>query len=162
MATMSDTSGPEIAVSAPESASINERIRLGQFAALYSQGKISNLASPAIAAIVSFVMWDAVSSNRVVVWLAFVVFASAVRGIIYYRFKQATPGRTTITQATQWTFLASTCLSGVAWGAGVAMIFPDTDFVLQAFLIVVVLGMGAGATASFGPYFPRLRLLWFP
>jgi hypothetical protein len=42
------------------------------------------------------------------------------------------------------------------------MIFPETNFALQAFLIVVVLGMGAGAAASFGPYFPALAFYVVP
>jgi PAS domain-containing protein len=50
----------------------------------------------------------------------------------------------------------------LVWGAGVAMIFPETNFVLQAFLIVVVLGMGAGAAASFGPYLPALAVFVIP
>lgn len=162
MANASDNTGQKITIPASELAAMNERIRVGQFTALYSQGKISNVASPAIAAVVSFVVWEEVSSNRVVVWLAFVILASIVRGIVYHRFNQATPGRSTITQSTRWAFLATTFVSGLAWGAGVAMIFPETNFVLQAFLIVVVLGMGAGAMASFGPYFPALVVYVVP
>lgn len=156
MATASDSTGQKIAIPTSELAARDERVRVGQFTALHSQGRISNLASPAIAAIVTLVLWGEVSSNRLIVWLAFVVFASVVRGIVYYRFNQATPGTSTITQSTRWAFLASTFLSGLAWGAGVGMIFPEYNFALQAFLIVVVLGVGAGATASFGPYFPAL------
>lgn len=165
MATASDNTSPAgqiTTIPASELAAMNARVAVGQFTALNSQGRISNLASPAIAAIVSFVMWDAVSNSRVIVWLAFVVFASAVRGIIYYRFSQTKPGRTAITQSTRWAFLTTTCISGLAWGAGVAMIFPETDLALQAFLIVVVLGVGAGATASFGPYFPVLAAFVVP
>ena len=59
-------------------------------------------------------------------------------------------------------FLALICLSGLVWGGGMLLLFPDNNPALQVFLIVVVLGMGAGATASFGAYFPALAVYLIP
>jgi len=165
MATASDNTGSTgrlNVIPASELAARDERIRVGQFSALYSQGRISNIASPVIAAIVSFVLWGEVSAIRISIWLACVVFASIARAIVYYRFNQALPGRSTISQSTRWAFLITTFLSGLAWGGGMLFLFPETNFTLQAFLIVVVLGVGAGATASFGPYFPALAAYVVP
>lgn len=165
MTTASDnpgSTGQLSTIPTSELAARDERVRVGQFTAVYSQGRISNLASPAIAAVVSFVMWSEVSSIRISIWLAAVVFTSIARGIVYHRFNRATPGRSTISQSTRWAFLLTTLFSGVAWGVGVPFLFPETNFALQAFLIVVILGIGAGATASFGPYFPALAVYMVP
>jgi len=162
MATASDSTGQKIAIPASELAAMDERVLVGQFTALYSQGRISNIASPVIAAIVSFVLWGHVSGTRISIWLAFVVFASIARAIVYYRFNQAPSGHSTISQSTKWAFLITTLLSGLAWGGGMPFLFPETNFALQAFLIVVILGIGAGATASFGPYFPALAAYVVP
>ncbi len=147
---------------ASELAAMAERVRVAQFTALHRQSRLSNLASPTVAAITSVVLWDEVSNVRILVWLALVVAASIARAIVYHRFNQASAQRRSISQSTQWAFLITAFLSGLAWGGGMPFLFSDTNFTLQTFLIVVILGIGAGATAGFGPYFPALAAYVVP
>ncbi len=140
----------------------DDRVRMAQFTALNRQGRITNLTSPFIAAIVGFVLWNEVSTSRISIWLALVVLVSLARGIVHYRFERIASARGRVPDSTRRAFLVTICLSGLVWGGGMLALFPDNDFTLQAFLIVVVLGMGAGATASFGPYFPALAVYVVP
>ncbi len=164
MSTVSDSTVTDRVELIPDAAltAMNERVRAAQFAALNRQGRITNLTSPLIAAIVGFVLWNEVSNSRISIWLALVVLACVARAVVHYRFERTVSGRPNVSESTKWAFLVTIFLSGLAWGSGMPLLFPDTDLTLQAFLIVVILGMGAGATASFGPYFPALAVYVVP
>jgi PAS domain S-box-containing protein len=164
MSTVSDTGVSDHSGFIPDAAltAMNDRVRVAQLTALNRQGRITNLASPVIAAIVSFVMWSEVESSRISIWLALVIFVTIARGIVHYRFERAAPARGSVPEATRRAFLVTICLSGLVWGGGMLLLFPADNLTLQAFLIVVVLGMGAGATASFGANFPALALYVVP
>ena len=141
---------------------MEDRVRVAQFSALYRQGRISNLASPVIAAFVGFILLNEINAVRIFTWLSFVVLATIARGVVHHRFERNQPARSTLPESTKQAFLITICLSGLVWGVGMPLLFPSDNLVLQMFLIVVVLGMGAGATASFGPYFPALAVYVAP
>jgi PAS domain S-box-containing protein len=165
MATASDNSGSTSqlgTIPASEMAVMHNRVHVAQFTALYRQARITNLVSPVIAPVVGFVMLNEIGGGRIYPWVAVVILASIVRAIVFHRFKRGIPTRSTISQSTKLAFLGAICFSGVAWGGGMLVIFPEGNFALQAFLIVVVLGMGAGSAASFGPYFPALAAYVIP
>ncbi len=150
------------AVPSGEIVGMEDRILTAQFVALYRQGRITNLASPVIAAFVGYILLSDVGVGQISVWLGLVVVAAVARGIMHHRFEPVVPTRTTVSGFTRFMFLGSICVSGLAWGAGMPLLFPVDNLALQVFLIVVVLGMGAGAAASFGPYFPALALYLIP
>lgn len=159
MATASENTGlagQEDKPLAEEPADLEARVRVRQFAAVSGRGRISNLASPVIAAIVCLVLWREVSGSHLATWLTCVVLASFVRGVTYYRVDRSALERNRVTLAARLCFLATTFLGGLAWGGGMPFFLPVVDFTLQAFLIVVILGVGAGVTASLGPCFPAL------
>lgn len=149
-------------IPATELAAMAERVRVGQFSALNRQGRITNATSPCVAAVVGLVMWPEVGLGPVAQWLSLIVLASIIRAVVHHRFSLSQQTLTAISDATKWTFLAAIFLSGLAWGGGILLLFPEGSPSLQAFLIVVVLGMGAGATASFAPYFPALAVYAVP
>ena len=147
---------------ANEMAGKDDRVRVAQLTAIYRQGRISNLASPVVAAIVGYVLLTESAAGSIFIWLALVGLASVARGIVHQKFGRDLPAAGTVSDSTRRAFLTTICLSGLAWGVGVPLIFPVDNLALQAFLIVVVLGMGAGAMASFGPYFPALAVYVVP
>lgn len=149
-------------IPANELAGKDDRVRVAQLTAIYRQGRISNLASPVIAAIVGYVLLTESAADSIFIWLALVGLASVARGIVHRKFGRNLPADGTVSDSTRRAFLITIFLSGLTWGVGVPMIFPVDNLALQAFLIVVVLGMGAGAMASFGPYFPALAVYVVP
>lgn len=165
MATASDSSGSTSHLSilpAGEMAAMDNRVRMAQFTALYRQARITNLVSPVIAPIVGFVMLSEIGGGRIYPWVAVVLLASIARAVVFHSFKRGIPTRSTISLSTKLAFLGAICFSGVAWGGGMLLIFPEGNIALQSFLIVVVLGMGAGSAASFGPYFPAVAVYVIP
>ena len=156
------STGPASKIPAGESTAINARVRMAQLTALNRQGRITNLASPVIAAIAGFVMWGEVASGQILIWLALVLLASVARSVTHRRLSHQRRTRGGVSESARWPLLVTICLSGLIWGGGMPLLFPVHDVTLQAFLIVAILGMGAGATASFGPYFPALAVYVVP
>ncbi|MFT5181180.1 MAG: PAS domain S-box-containing protein [Alphaproteobacteria bacterium] len=109
-----------------------------------------------------YVLLGESGGGPVFTWLAFVLLATVARGIVHYQFERAMPGRSTVSASTKLAFLVTICFSGLVWGGGATLLFPADNLALQAFLIVAILGMGAGATAGFGPYFPALAVYVIP
>ena len=95
------------------SAGMDDRIRVAQFSALYRQGRISNLASPVIAAFVGFILLSEVGGGRIFTWLGFIVLATAARGIVHRRFERSLPTRRAVPESTKQAFLITICLSGL-------------------------------------------------
>ena len=149
-------------IPAEELAAMDGRVRAAQIKALYRHGRISNLFSPVIAAIVGYIILSEVKGSLILAWLALVLVASIARGIVHHRFERIELANTPVSNSTKWAFLLSICISGLVWGGGMLFLFPENNLALQAFLIVAILGMGAGAAASFGPFFPALAVYVVP
>lgn len=149
-------------IPASELAGMKDRVRTAQFVALYRQGRITNLASPVIAAFVGYILLSNGNVGPIAGWLTVVVLAAVARGVVHHRFEPQVPARGVVSDRTRYAFIASICLSGLAWGAAMPLLFPFDNLALQVFLIVVVMGMGAGAAAGFGPYFPALAVYTIP
>jgi PAS domain S-box-containing protein len=149
-------------IPATELVGMEDRVRTAQFVALYRQGRITNLASPVLAAFVGYVLLSNGNVGPIAGWLSFVVLAAVLRGVVHHRFEPQVSARSVVSEATKYAFLASICVSGLAWGAAMPLLFPMDNLALQVFLIVVVMGMGAGAAVGFGPYFPALAVYLIP
>ena len=118
---------------------MDERVCAAQFSALYRQGRITNLASPIIAATVGYMLLSEISGSSIFIWLAFVALATVARGVVHHRFERSISARGTVSSSTKLAFLISIRLSGLAWGGGMPFLFPVENLALQVFLIVVVL-----------------------
>lgn len=149
-------------IPASELVGMEDRVRTAQFVVLYRQGRITNLASPVLAAFVGYVLLSNGNVGPIAGWLAVIVVAAVARGVVHHRFEPQVPARGVVSDRTRYAFLASICFSGLAWGAAMPLLFPFDNLALQVFLIVVVMGMGAGAAASFSPYFPALAVYIIP
>ena len=127
-----------------------------QLVALNRQGRTTNFVPPVNSIVVAVMLWGQVSSTLIVAWAALVWISSILRIWMYRRFDAAV--EIDRVDVGQWRFAWTVAYgaSGAVWGIGSVMIFPADGFLIQAFLVMFVLGMGAGGAASFSPYFPAL------
>ncbi len=73
-------------IPADELAGMDDRVRVAQLTTIYRQGRISNLASPVVAAIVGYVLLTESAAGSIFIWLALVGLASVARGIVHQKF----------------------------------------------------------------------------
>ncbi|MBO6781882.1 MAG: PAS-domain containing protein [Alphaproteobacteria bacterium] len=139
----------------PERVSRDRLVR-AQLVALNRQGRVSNFVPPVNSIVVAVMLWGEFPAPLIVGWAALVWMSSALRVVMYRYYDRAV--RDNDAEQPFWRFVwpAAYALSGAVWGIGSVLLFPEDNFLVQAFMALFVLGMGAGGTAALAPYFPAL------
>jgi PAS domain-containing protein len=130
--------------------------------ALTRQSRLSNVVPPVNSVILGILLWGNVPSSALIVWLALVWASSALRWTTYRRFDAAVKSGRGYEDHWRTIWIGVHFASGVAWGIGSIILFTQDNFLIQAYLVIFVLGMGAGAAASFAPYFSPLVAYLIP
>lgn len=112
---------------------------------------------PPINSIIVLVMvWGRESPWLLLGWAGLVCSVSLFRFFMYRRFDREIEAGRGYDVFWRRLWVAAYGLSGAVWGIGTMLMLPQDGFLLEAFLAIFVLGMAAGGTASFAPYFPAL------
>ncbi len=132
------------------------QLERAQLVALNRQGRVTNFVPPINSLILVGMLWGRESPVLLLVWAALVWASSVSRLVLYRRFDKTLSegGETTKNWRRVW--IGVYALSGAIWGFGSVLMFPADSFLIQAFLMLFILGMGAGGTAAFAPCFPAL------
>lgn len=133
-----------------------ERLTRAQMIALIRQSRLSNFVPPVNSIILGILLWGNVPTLALAVWVALVWASSAFRWFVYRRFDGAVESGHAYERHWWKIWVGLHFAAGVAWGIGSIILFTENNFLVQAYLVIFVLGMGAGATASFAPFFPAL------
>lgn len=132
------------------------RLTQARLIALNRQGRVSNFVPPINSLILIGMLWGEESPALLLIWAGLVWASSGWRIGLYRAFDRAVARGEGHAERWKMLSIGSYGLSGAVWGIGSFLMFPQDSFLVQAFLMVFVLGMGAGGTASFAPYFPAL------
>ncbi|MDA0787474.1 MAG: hypothetical protein O3B37_14405, partial [Proteobacteria bacterium] len=134
----------------------SERLTRAQLIALTRQSRLSNFVPPVNSVILGFLLWGNVPATLLLAWVALVWTTSAVRWPIFRQFDAAVSRGAGYER--RWCPIMVTVhfVAGLVWGvSALALLFQDS-ILTEAYLVIFVLGMGAGATASFAAFFPAL------
>ncbi|MFN2309451.1 MAG: EAL domain-containing protein [Gammaproteobacteria bacterium] len=126
---------------------LEQRLRAAQTALAYTQAGSSLIGAIAVLLFYTYVLHDILPRLQLGLWSAgaFLVYAARymlVRG--YLRTPENERGRH---PWPAW-FLLGTFMTGLLWGASAVLLLPEYSIAHQAFLIVGVTGLGAGAVVS--------------
>jgi diguanylate cyclase (GGDEF)-like protein len=119
----------------------NERIRL-----LYRHAATTVTASVAVAGLLLGLMWPRVARSDAVAWLTTFALVTALRYVMllaHARWQERY-------SAKQWerAFTIGALLAGCAWGMSALWLFPLNDLPYQFFVVIVGMGLAAGAASS--------------
>lgn len=137
-----------------------EEIRL-----LYRNAPTGLAVNVVLALLMSWVLWDLVPHDIVIVWLAALLLVITVRGLHLHHYFQVRPSNMEMPRWGRHFFLLSSA-SGLAWGLWAAWLAPLTSLETQVFLSFAVGGLAAGAAAVLGSriqvYLPYLISILAP
>lgn len=103
------------------------------------------------------VLWGDVGHSRLLLWLALLYSATAIRIFFYLRFLKSPPNIDQI-ERWKWGFLVGSAGAGAIWGStGIVMLVPDS-LPLQMFMVSCLFAVCAGAVTVFGHYLPAFFL----
>ncbi len=137
------------------------RIESDQISALFSRARYVYFVNIVNSVITVAFLWRHVSTSVLLTWMLAVIGINAIRYqqlIEYDRDKFKTEHLENWKQASVW----GTALSGIVWGVAAIILFPQNSLPHQLFLLVVILGMMAGATTSWYAYISAFRAFFLP
>ena len=138
------------------------RLTRAQMIALTRQARLSNFVPPVNSIILGFLLWGNVPTVTLIAWVGLVWVSSVVRWQMYRRYDTAVARDAGYEPNWRAIWVGAHFVAGVIWGVGSVVLFTQDNFLIQAYLVIFVLGMGAGAAASFAPYFPALVAYLIP
>lgn len=138
------------------------RLTRAQMIALTRQARLSNFVPPVNSVILGFLLWGNVPTIVLIVWVGLVWATSVIRWQMYRRYDAAVARGAGYGPGWHAIWVGVHFVAGVVWGVGSIVLFAQDNFLIQAYLVIFVLGMGAGAAASFAPLFPALVAYLIP
>lgn len=119
-----------------------EQVRL-----LYKDVKTSVAANCIAALLLVYSQSGVIEQEILLAWLFSLIFIVLLRSVLAYFYIRKNP---TVYESIFWgrAFIAGVFLTGIMWGSGAVIFFPQNDSSHQILIIAVLIGMCAGATTS--------------
>lgn len=141
------------------------RIRAAQIQTVYRHLPVVLAANIMVSAFTLFVVWGKVPEWIAITWCALIYIITSARIYDTWLYWKEPRLRERL-DLWERRFLLGTIVSGAVWGSGGVWLFVPANIEMQAFLAVVLLGMGAGAIASLSAsppaFYSYFTLLLFP
>ncbi|MDQ6992831.1 MAG: response regulator [Mariprofundus sp.] len=117
---------------------------------LFAQAPPSFAASTIGAVVLAFVLWDVVNHGMLGAWLLLMIAVNGMRFLLAYRFRYTLD---TPLLSPRWhqLFALSTACIGAIWGMGAVLFMQQVELPYQMFIALMIVGMVAGAIASYTP-----------
>ncbi|MDH3335115.1 MAG: PAS domain S-box protein [Rhodospirillaceae bacterium] len=129
--------------------------------ALYKNAKPTLVANVVISILVALVVWSETASQVAFYWLGVNLVINILRYVVLLLFPKSDAE---IEQYKNWAkyYGVGTIFAGAAWGfAGFAFMAPHLQ-ILDAFMIIGIMGMATGAASSLAPHFPTFMAFALP
>jgi two-component system, sensor histidine kinase len=123
-----------------------EQVRL-----VYQLGMVGAFAVLVVACLYALVVWAEVPRLELIGWVVAITLVSVVRiALAYVRKRRAIQNHV---RAWGWGLIALATLTGLSWAYAGTALFPySSSTQMQLIAVIMLVGMPAGAVASFGPY----------
>lgn len=136
----------------PVSETQNQQILAEQVSSLYRSLPPILAVNLVVSLALVFGLWDVVPQDKLTTWLGLMVLVLIVRVLNYlsyrYRFKPELANRHGLY------FVLGGGITGILWGIGSVVFFPEHSLEYQLFILCVLIGMGAGSLSSLTIFLP--------
>ena len=131
------------------------RVARDLVAGLYRQGVMASLVSVVLGAVIIGVMWARIPHATLAVWYTLVLANQVVRIVLMRAFDRV---RSTDFDSAPWLrhYTWTMAAGSALFGSVAVVMFPAGDALGQAFLMVMVFGLAAGAMSAHAYYRPAL------
>jgi signal transduction histidine kinase len=132
-------------------AAASQQVFAEQVRLVYQLGMVGAFAVVVVACLYVLVVWTAVPQAEAIGWLVAITLVSGVRIVLAYgRKRRALQGNV---RAWGWGLVVLATLTGLLWAYAGTALFPyGNSTQMELIAVIMLVGMPAGAVASFGPY----------
>ncbi len=132
---------------------LHQQIRQSSLEALHKNAIPALMINVIVSIVATVVIWAETSSILVFYWLGINLLVNGLRFVVAFMFPHdgAEPS-----EYKRWSiyYIIGAAIGGAVWG-GAVLVFMTPDFyVLDAFMIICIMGMATGAASSLAPHFP--------
>ena len=120
---------------------LDRRIRAEQIRLLYAQAPLGAVASLLIAPLLALVLWDAVPSRVLLIWLALLETAVLLRLALALAFQRRTRDAAGSLDAWAVRYAWACAASGVGWGGCVVLLALAPSLVYETFIALILGGV---------------------
>jgi signal transduction histidine kinase/ActR/RegA family two-component response regulator len=99
--------------------------------------------------------WGHLPAPALLGWFGLMLLASVFRLVVYWHYRKHFSPERTGSYGRYYTIGAS--LYGIAWGLAGVLLFPQGEVVYQLFLVILLVGVGAGAVVTKIAWLPSLH-----
>jgi signal transduction histidine kinase/CheY-like chemotaxis protein len=138
----------------------DSRIRNLQVETINKYSKTVFLTNYINAAFVVLIMWtSSLPKEYLIIWFVAMYALTTVRLVLSLKYWK---DEERIKHADSWarTFMLTTAASGLLWGLGGAFFYMPDAGIYEAFILILVLGIGAGGMAFMSPHRPTFFLFF--
>ncbi|MBM3343401.1 MAG: hypothetical protein FJY56_15030 [Betaproteobacteria bacterium] len=128
----------------------SEKVFAEQVRLVYQAGPAGAIAVMVVAWLYGVVVWNVAPRRELLLWEVLITLVSTTRIVLaYIRQRYAIDSHV---REWSWALLALATATGVLWAYGGTALFPLNNPNLQLIAAFMLVGIPAGAVASFGPY----------
>ena len=104
-------------------------------------------------------LWDAVSQTTLAIWMALLLIVVTIRVLTFASYRRYFKPEHAKRHGLY--FILGSGVAGLLWGVGAVVLYPDQGIEYQLFILVILVGMGAGSLSSLTTYLPAF-FAYFP
>ena len=128
-------------------------IRDEQIKVLFRQARVVFLPNLVAVPAVAYVLWGQISHTQLLAWATAMYLVTAGRAFLVWLYTRR-PRTFESNRDWGWALAAANAVSGTGWGTAAFFFFGDADPISQAFLVVTIAAMTAGAVGSLSAFLP--------
>lgn len=133
-------------------------IQAEQIKLLFTAIPLSIMATLINGCILVYAQWKTIDQTLLLTWLTILLLVTLFRGVLAYLYKEHYE-KTHANDKWSFWFIVGVVLASFTWGGAAVWLFPADDVEHQVFMVIVLVGMCAGATTSLS--FLRITIIIF-
>jgi len=118
-----------------------------QVCLLYKPFNLTVIATVFAATLFVMAQWYVVDRDVLISWFIIIVGITLSRGILAYRFSKQASGKIEYEKWGRY-FIVGAAVSGIIWGVGGVLLFPENEVAHQVIVAFVIIGICTGAVTS--------------
>ncbi len=124
-------------------------MQAAQIRQLFSTSNLTQVASVAIAAILSLMQREVIDTTVVLAWFSLIALVALLRTGVARSYQKSAVSGNPSTHDWLGIFRLGVLISGIAWGSSSLLLFPANNSQHQIFLVFMLAGLTAGSLASY-------------
>ena len=125
-------------------------IRAAQYRQMFAQSRPGMYGTAIGSVVLTVVLWNEVQHRRLIAWVGIFLVLQLARLLMMSRYTRSQPSDHATLSWGRWFLLGSVSTASL-WGLSAVVLFPESSFVHQCLLAIILAGVGASTAVAHAP-----------